>query len=213
MEAPFVVDDSGDAVILDSLGDALKFYLPTQVGAKDYAAYDSAGRLLRLERGPFGMLPRLRVAEEEPAHAEELRRLLMATLARGGATLEDLLPLSIGQLVAQVREALQRYTPPVALVDRSGDVAVFTRLEDLLGWVEAVDVEDGEYTAYDSEGRLITLRPYSGTALARVAEHRPQHAEDLRRALSSYLAAMGEPEGWLLQASLTDLIARAQARR
>jgi len=47
--------------------------------------------------------------------------------------------------------------PPLVIRDRSGDVNVFRTALDLLGWAEAIDVEAGEYEAWDSTGRILRL--------------------------------------------------------
>ncbi len=44
----------------------------------------------------------------------------------------------------------------VLVFTRDGDVLAFTDVEEVAGWVEGVDVEDGEYEAFFSvDGRLL----------------------------------------------------------
>ena len=40
---------------------------------------------------------------------------------------------------------------------RPGDIGIYESLEDLLDYVEAIDVRNGEYFAFTSDGRKITL--------------------------------------------------------
>jgi hypothetical protein len=47
--------------------------------------------------------------------------------------------------------------PPLVLRDSSGEINIFRNVTDLLSWVEEVDVEGGEYTGWDSEGRAFSL--------------------------------------------------------
>ncbi len=87
--------------------------------------------------------------------------------------------------------------PPIIL-DNRGDIRVFPDLEKALGYTEVVDVEDGEYKAYDSEGRLLTLgtRPRRGFFGGREVvidsvEAQPLHQQELRATLIELMRRIG----------------------
>ena len=50
--------------------------------------------------------------------------------------------------------------PPI-IIDEHGDVEVYNSVEEAAMNLEAIDVENNEYIAYDSEGRLLRLIPNS----------------------------------------------------
>jgi hypothetical protein len=109
--------------------------------------------------------------------------------------------------------------PPI-IVDEHGDLTFYASAREAEAALEPVDVENGEYTAYDSEGRILNLQINKKTVPAffglfkqtveRVsvesAEDEPRHAGDLRAALASFLERLGEPAGWLRSASLKELV-------
>jgi len=106
--------------------------------------------------------------------------------------------------------------PPVIL-DNRGDLLVFENSGEALAYAEAVDVEDGEYEAFDSEGRMLTLGTTPGGRYGRKrvvildAEEQPLHQEELRVKLLSFLRRAGTPPD--PSASLDALISALQAWR
>jgi hypothetical protein len=126
--------------------------------------------------------------------------------------------------------------PPIIIVEEDCDVSVYTTVHDAEIAMEPIDVRNGIYTAYDSQGRL--LRPIVEKKIykpkkwwefllwgnlevevvaLREAENEPLHADELRRILIDYLQWMKEHLGekchfdnlWLFHATLPDLIAKA----
>lgn len=109
--------------------------------------------------------------------------------------------------------------PPFILVDKTGDVTVFDTAQELEQYVEPVDVLQDEFTAYDSEGRLLSLQVTHVTQgrflkvrlpVVRVseAEHDPSHCDDLRRALLAFLQQLGYDETASAPEPLSDLLRR-----
>jgi hypothetical protein len=82
-------------------------------------------------------------------------------------------------------------TPPVFVIDGL-DVGVFKSIEDAVLQLEPVDVNRGEYSAYDGEGRSLRLAVDGSKVTAHLAEAKASHADELSVALREFLKAMGE---------------------
>ena len=96
------------------------------------------------------------------------------------------------------------------IVNEHGDIAVYESVEDAEMDLEAIDVENNEYVAYDSEGRLLRLIPKPLHEVVIVsAEQEPSHADELHAILFRFLMEVGVPADWLKQASLQELVAKA----
>lgn len=100
---------------------------------------------------------------------------------------------------------------PVVL-DESGDVTVFASIRSLIGLVEAIDVRDGAYEAFDATGRPILLAATSDRArvtytVGPTAD--PEHLHEILVRLAGHprVAAMLPPGFDLERASLADLLA------
>lgn len=87
-------------------------------------------------------------------------------------------------------------TAPIVL-DNRGDISVHASIEDALAYAEPIDVENGEYEAFDAGGRLIVLGTAPGGRLGNrrtvvvSAEDTPSHAEDLRARAVGFLRRSG----------------------
>src|SRR5215510_8023151 len=81
-------------------------------------------------------------------------------------------------------------TPPIFIVDGL-DVGVFESLDDAVLQLEAVDVENGEYSSYDAEGRSLRLMTHGDRVLAQLDEREPSHADELSAVLRDFLKAAG----------------------
>lgn len=98
--------------------------------------------------------------------------------------------------------------PPI-IADNNGDVLVFRSLKDAEIYIEPVDVQNNEYTAYDSEGRLLRLKTIKHNRVAlEPIESEPLHASQLRTLLQEHLVALGLPLEWIDGASLAELVAK-----
>lgn len=100
--------------------------------------------------------------------------------------------------------------------DLRGDLNLFESKDALLRYVEPVDVENGEYFAFDADGRLLSLSVDGGKVLLSDAETEPHHAEVLARLLRENLASLAGPDdspaasrSWLIDADLAALVAHA----
>jgi hypothetical protein len=94
----------------------------------------------------------------------------------------------------------------------SGDVTLFSTIDGLTRSVEAIDVRNGEYSCFTSEGREVVLSAASDYGLvSATAESSPQHEEEAKLVLRGYLMQLAESgsfdigSGVLEEASLTDL--------
>lgn len=93
--------------------------------------------------------------------------------------------------------------PPIVL-SASGDIAIFKDMDSLLRYVEPIDVANGEYVAYDSEGRRVYLqsrkktthslfgliRDERYTSVIAEEEEEPKHADELCVLLVNALASV-----------------------
>jgi hypothetical protein len=114
--------------------------------------------------------------------------------------------------------------PPVVLWSRDdGTAKVFDSAERLLLEVESPDVDDANYSAFDSEGRLLNLRvDRKGAAPKRrrwfqvfvlepvileEAETEPTHQDELRELLIRNLGYLGIDRSKVEPLSLQELLA------
>ena len=102
--------------------------------------------------------------------------------------------------------AFKMITPPIVL-NEHGDLSFFESTEDAVRHVEPIDVQNGEYTTYDSEGRLLQwavrqehrpaflgLFQWTHTrCVLTAAEEIPQHPQDLRDLLMAWLQKQALP--------------------
>lgn len=69
-----------------------------------------------------------------------------------------------------------------------GDLEIYRQLEDLVISTEAIDVRNGEYFAFVSDGRKIVLSADSDDApVVAEIEKRPTHREEVESLLRRYL--------------------------
>jgi hypothetical protein len=109
--------------------------------------------------------------------------------------------------------------PPIVL-NAGGDIKFFCTKEDAEVHMEPIDVRNGYYIAYDSEGRRLTIdiiekevKLFWGLDRAMV-EHtvitgtpeEPVHQEELRLLLVDHFELLGIDPDWLQHASLEQLI-------
>jgi hypothetical protein len=107
--------------------------------------------------------------------------------------------------------------PPI-FVRADEPLLIYATPEDAARYLDWIDVEDGIYTPFDSEGRLLRFElAYTKTKLlsfipvtseevvVREAEAEPTHREELRQVLIDGLAAHGEERDSLDELSLEDL--------
>ncbi len=115
--------------------------------------------------------------------------------------------------------------PPIIIVDREGvDLSIHDSLEEAQNQLEAIDVRNREYVAYDAAGRLLTIdivtektRTLSGLVPADFASVRisdgeaaPTHHVELRKALIAFLIASGSLPEALEHLTPSALIERAK---
>lgn len=100
------------------------------------------------------------------------------------------------------------FIPPI-LVSDSGDIQVFADESELANELEAVDVKENAYAAYDSEGRRLTLGTRRGTrrilrfitapvervVIVGVEPPLPAYVAELQALLRHYLSQMGIDAG------------------
>ncbi len=103
---------------------------------------------------------------------------------------------------------MENIRPPI-IVDESGDVIVFASVEHAERYLEPIDVEENRCVAYDSEGRLLKLRPTEPRITIESAEAVPSHSREVRDILIEFLEYLGHSREWLTQASLSELVEKA----
>ena len=113
--------------------------------------------------------------------------------------------------------------PPIFVWD-PGDLMVFDSVEGACSHLEAIDVRDGAYTAFDRDGKLLSLDVvperrrifFFHVSIDRVVMRRapdaPQHIERLREILISFLSRVGEPEAHLRTMAMSELQDLARGR-
>ena len=116
--------------------------------------------------------------------------------------------------------------PPIILRDKqAGDAMVFESVDDVLSYVESVDVQDGVYEVFDSDGRLLEFeiledhkepgkrqhRLDNLPMALRAAETSPRHAAEVKRHLTDTLVLSGESESKLRSLSLEELVGLARS--
>ncbi len=92
---------------------------------------------------------------------------------------------------------------PIFVFDVNGnDVAAYSSVAEAEDHLEAIDVRNGEYEAFDAEGRLLHLTVEKrngfwslGGEVVRItpAETEPNHVGDLYKKLSAFLKATNVP--------------------
>lgn len=97
-------------------------------------------------------------------------------------------------------------TPPI-IVSEGGDTDIFETIEAAERYLEPYDIEI--LTAYDSQGRLLTLLPTSPRITIESAELTPSHARNLRQVLLRFLKDVGDTADDLPQWTLDHLVALA----
>lgn len=114
--------------------------------------------------------------------------------------------------------------PPIIVLnlDEGGTPMFFKSREDAERYIEPVDVNNGEYAAYDGEGRQLLLRAFEdkgarafgrfwttgGYVVIEDAEQEPRHVEELRHALLAFLNRHAATGDWA-DAPLKDIIEKA----
>lgn len=102
--------------------------------------------------------------------------------------------------------------PPLILnesrkIDQAGDVGFYRSNAEVLAQIEAIDVENQEYYAFDSEGRLLALAlAENNVILIEEVEAEPSHQQILRTILIEHFANLGIPDERYLATSLDELV-------
>lgn len=83
---------------------------------------------------------------------------------------------------------------PILVFDHKGDdLAVYPSLMDAERHLEAIDVRNNEYEAFDAEGRLLRLTTENETVRIISTEGSPDHAAALRTRLRAFLKKAKAP--------------------
>jgi hypothetical protein len=97
------------------------------------------------------------------------------------------------------------------------DFVIFRTADDLIRYIEPMDVDDGDYVVYDSEGRVLSLytkKPSGPLGFLKNVEIGIHESElvkpdDLRNILISHLETLGKGQASDRDLDLTELIQRA----
>lgn len=127
--------------------------------------------------------------ESEVAHAPSANAVVQCP---GGSM--DLAP----SLEAEPARVLGKILMKLPIIlDCHGDLKAFSTAEEALNHTEVIDVESGEYNAFDSEGRVLTLGTCPGGRYGnkRVTftsvEDPPRHEQELRTRLLDFMQRVG----------------------
>lgn len=79
------------------------------------------------------------------------------------------------------------------IIAEGADVNFFSTKKAAESYYEAIDVKEGIFRGYDSDGRLLQIRPCGQASKISLAEHEPLHREELRVLLIEVLTRRGRP--------------------
>jgi len=92
------------------------------------------------------------------------------------------------------------------VVNEHGDISVFASVEAAACKLEPIDVENGEYVAYDGDGFLLQLVPTHPTTTISGRMPMPARPEELRDLLRDFFARVEPGKGPGSTASLDELL-------
>jgi len=88
-----------------------------------------------------------------------------------------------------VRSVLAKMKFPL-IIDEHGDVSLYWSLEELKSDIEPIDIENGEYVAYDADGKNLRLDAHSDRIVKVVIdENVPINLNNVTIALKRFIAA------------------------
>jgi len=91
-------------------------------------------------------------------------------------------------------------------INRSGDIMFFRSEAAASRYLEAIDVENNEYVAFDAVGRLLNLRTIGSHVIIEEAESFPNHDKLLRALLIEFFERAGSNQGPFDTLSLSELV-------
>lgn len=99
------------------------------------------------------------------------------------------------------------------LVFEGGDLSTFDTIQHACGYLETIDVRNGEFDSFDSDGYRLELLTsgYAVVGAKRLEELEPV-PEELGARLRSYLSAVGDPAGSTQTTLELPALIRAAAR-
>jgi len=84
--------------------------------------------------------------------------------------------------------------PPIIVVDRGGiDLAIYDSVNAVERHLEAIDVRNDEYIAYDADGNRLRLEAKANRVFLRCDEVGSSHASELANSLRAFLRSTGTP--------------------
>lgn len=114
--------------------------------------------------------------------------------------------------------------PPIIVIDKRGhDLSIYSTVEEAENHLEAIDVKENEYTAFDAEGRSLKLHVLTkkvpiiwgilkvnrDCVILEQVDDKPTHADSLRAGLTNYLKEKGVSPKELVDLSIELLITKA----
>lgn len=89
------------------------------------------------------------------------------------------------------------------IVYENGDLLIFESIKDAVVYLEPVDVENDEYTAFDSEGYNLKLRTDGNIVF--IEKQDSKSSEYLHEILTEFLVYLGITAEWCATATLSEL--------
>ena len=98
--------------------------------------------------------------------------------------------------------------PVHTIVSNYGDVMFFSSKEHAEGYLEAIDVENGEYVGFDADGNELKISARGGVVFIDGTE--VNRESEVRALLISFFRNVGVPNAWLESAGLSDLVMKGK---
>jgi len=94
------------------------------------------------------------------------------------------------------------------IINENGDVNIYWSLADAETQIEAIDIKNAEYIAYDGLGRLLSLEVITPQVIRiKLDEYEPTHVDEAVDSLRNFVGIRFKKDADINTLSLTDLLA------
>jgi hypothetical protein len=84
-------------------------------------------------------------------------------------------------------------TTPIFILEK-GNMMVYPSIKAAQSDLEAIDVKNGEYVAYDANGHLLSLEAINNSVFISLVNH-TKHTDELKSGIKTFLQNLGDPVG------------------
>jgi hypothetical protein len=99
---------------------------------------------------------------------------------------------------------------PIIITCQDNNVLLFNSSSDAESYIEAIDVKNDEYLAYDADGRSLGFKIVNCGMfeLVKIIDIKPitYRKSNLCRSLTQFFLLLGTDKGWLRNATLQELV-------